>query len=138
MPYYYREWNVAIGEPAVKSGRTLRKIPSGEQPPPEQTSSSPVGTVDANVLAQIREALKTHVDDLKATKCATPIKDSDTFLNYLIQKDMAIFEGKYSSIYSCFNHHFREMPLVCRIFQPTAMIAAENDLFLKVLRKLGK
>ena len=95
MPYYQRSWNVALGEPPSKqaSMKKLRKNPTGgtaqehKHPPPKETPA-----VDGAKVEAIRNQMRSQVTELKATKCATPIKGDDNFLNYV-------------SIYSCMRHH---------------------------------
>ena len=141
MPFYQRGWNVALGEQAPKpppNNKKLRKIPPGEQPPQEKPSPQKQTSIDANKVIFIQQMLKTQVEELMAAKCATTIKGDENFLNYVIQKDRLCFEGKYSTIFQCFNHQFVDHSMICRIYQPNSMIIPENDMFLKVLRYLGK
>ncbi|KAJ6218675.1 hypothetical protein RDWZM_004487 [Blomia tropicalis] len=137
MPFYQRSWNSVLGELAPKvSNRRLRTVPVGDQPlegEPPQLQEVPKARV-----SYTRQMLKDHVDDLLATKCCYPIKGNEKFLSYQIQRDEPMFHGKFSAIYACTNKQMGDVAMIARIYNSDANINVEKELFLKMLRYIGR
>ena len=86
MPYYQRSWNVSLGCPPSKQASTkkLRTTPLGETATgPMLHKSASMVSVDNSQVEAIQQQMKAQLEELKATKCATPIKGDDNFLNYV-------------------------------------------------------
>lgn len=78
------------------------------------------------------------MQELLQTRAADPLENNSNYDNYKIQKDSVVFKGFYSNIFLASSGASSEANLICRIFEPTAMISANNDFYLKLLRFLGR
>ena len=137
MPYYQREWNIALGD-QKSSNRKLRTCPATDERQSNEPSPSSNVHVDKMKFTFKREMLKKQVEEIQNTKCSDPVKDDTNFPKYIIQKNTTIFQGKYLQIYPCSNVAYGENQLICRIYHPNAIINPDSDLFLRILRHLGK
>ncbi|XP_027202043.1 testis-specific serine/threonine-protein kinase 1-like [Dermatophagoides pteronyssinus] len=74
----------------------------------------------------------------QSISAAETLKGDNNFLNYIIRKEQVLFSGIYSQIFACHNHQEPDSTLICRMFQTNANIDPLNDVFLKILRFIGR
>ncbi|OTF73166.1 protein kinase-like protein [Euroglyphus maynei] len=74
----------------------------------------------------------------QSVSAAETLKGDNNFLNYIIRKEQVLFCGIYSQIFACHNHQEPDSTLICRMFQVNAGIDPVNDLYLKILRFIGR
>ena len=86
-----------------------------------------------------KEELNEKVKQIKqSVSAAETLKGDNNFLNYIIRKEQVLFSGVYSQIFACHNHQEPDSTLICRMYQSNACIDPVDDLYLKILRFVGK
>ena len=100
-----------MGQPLSKQASTkkLRTVPVGEPAPAHMYKSASMVSVDNSKVDIIRQQIKSQLDELKATKCATPIKGDDNFLNYVWPDFLPTF--LFHCMFSTFCRFFRRIRL---------------------------
>ncbi|KAH7641346.1 protein kinase-like protein [Dermatophagoides farinae] len=86
-----------------------------------------------------KEELNEKVKQIKqSVSAAETLKGDNNFLNYIIRKEQVLFSGVYSQIFACHNHQEPDSTLICRMYQSNACIDPVDDLYLKILRFVGR
>lgn len=145
MPYYQRAWNAIADKdkkPAVAS-KKLRFTPVSEPPPSEDEINfqrQPHPDIKAVQVNFMRGLLKKQVTLLSnSIEAAQPTsKHEEKFSNYKINYKKDFFKGQFSAMYEAFNYKFTDNVLICRVFEPAALIDPVKDVYLKILRQIGK